>query len=60
MREYRGFFFCFFVFAFVLFFFFVCFCFVLFSFFLDFHMQKYTSICEFPRAEIHAERCRMR
>ena len=26
-------------------------------FFADFRMRKYTRICEFPRAEIHAERC---
>ena len=26
-------------------------------FFGDFHMRKYTRKCEFPHAEIHAERC---
>ena len=26
-------------------------------FFADFRMRKYTRICEFPRAEIHPERC---
>ena len=26
-------------------------------FFADFRMRKYTRICEFPRAEIHAEMC---
>ena len=27
------------------------------DFYADFRMRKYTRICEFPRAEIHAERC---